>query len=407
MADRDFRLLWWGGFVYFLSIFAQIVARGWLARELTGTNTGLGAVVLAFGVTSLLFTPLGGVAADRFPKRTVLLVSSVILALSSGGLALAISLDVVTFWMLMVSSALQALGFAGMVPARMAFSALIVGPRLLPNAVVLSQISMNANRVIGPALAGVLIELPALGIGGVYWVGTALNLGAMVLFVRLPHGARDAGVDVRSPWAELTDGLSYARRHPTMLVLLATSTAAIMFGFAYVAFLPTVSDEFFDAGSGGFAALSSIGAVGGLITSVALAGRVDADNAWGYQTVAGLGFGVTVALLGVAPTLVVAIAVGFVLGGATAAFQSVNGTLVLATAAPAYHGRMQSLLNLGFSAFGLAALPLGILADAIGLRATLVLMGGLTTVAVALSALWRARVAVAQPAGSSASASSS
>ena len=100
-----FRRLWLAGLVVFLSVTRQAIARGWLARDLTGTNAGLGGVLLAFGVAMLVSTPFGGVAADRFPKRAVIIVSLVLLSASSLWIGIALLLDVVAYCMLLGASA--------------------------------------------------------------------------------------------------------------------------------------------------------------------------------------------------------------------------------------------------------------------------------------------------------------
>ena len=163
-AVPAFRIIWFGTFLYYLSIFSGIVARGALAKELGGTNAALGLVTFAFGVVSVIMTPIGGVLADRVPKRRILLVATSFLAVSNAALGFAEVFDITQFWMLIVTSAAQAMAFATLVPARMAFTIDIVGPKLIPNAVALAQISMNSNRVIGPALAGVFL--------GVAWLSS-------------------------------------------------------------------------------------------------------------------------------------------------------------------------------------------------------------------------------------------
>src|SRR5947209_6201109 len=107
-----FLVLYLNAAVVFLGVMAQTVARGWLAFQLTGSNAALGGVLLSFGVTMLVATPWGGVAADRLPKRLVLQVAVAVLAGSSAWIGLAVAFHVVQYWMLLGAGVLQAVGFA-------------------------------------------------------------------------------------------------------------------------------------------------------------------------------------------------------------------------------------------------------------------------------------------------------
>jgi MFS family permease len=132
----------------------QVIARGYLAYDLTGKNSALGGVMLAFGVPQLVLGLWGGVLADRLPKRNLLVICQAIIALNSAWLATMIELDRVEFWMLIVAGFVQGAGFAFIGPARQAFIGDLVERRSIGNAVVLQQLSMNSTRVIGPSLAG-------------------------------------------------------------------------------------------------------------------------------------------------------------------------------------------------------------------------------------------------------------
>jgi MFS family permease len=387
-----FRAVWTATVLYFLAIFAQMIARGWLAHELSGTKAGLGAVTLAYGVVSVICTPIGGVMADRWNKRRVVVWAVFAMAVLSAALCTAIVTDRLTYWMLLVASAAEAVIFAFIVPARMALTVELVGRGLLHNAVALSQISMNLNRIIGPFAAGVLMAASWSGPAGVYVLGAVVCLAATAFMLRVPAtaGRPRPGAAERSPLSELRSGLAYVRAHPPLGQLLVTSLVVTMFGFSYMTFLPAVSEELFGRGSDGYALMAAASAVGGLVTALGIAGRFGARHGWRIQLVSGIGFGIAVIGLGLAPSFAGSLLVCVLLGACVAGFQSLNATLVMANADPDYHGRLQSMLQLGFSGFGLAGLPLGLLADAIGLRPTMVAMGTLCALVVAAGPLLRA-----------------
>lgn len=394
-----FRSVWIATVLYFLAIFAQMIARGWLAHELTGTKAGLGGVSLAYGVVSVICTPIGGVMADRLNKRTVTVWSIVAMAALGAALATAIITDVLTYWMLLAASGAEALIFAFIVPARMALTIELVGPRLLHNAVALSQISLNLNRILGPFAAGVLMAAAWSGPAGVYVLGTIACCAAVWWASQVPvsAGRPPVGVGPRSAIGEIRSAVRYVRAHPPLGRLLITSIVVTMFGFSYVTFLPAIAEELFAQGADGYAVLSAAGAVGGLAAALVIAGRLGARYGWRIQAVSGVGFGVGVAALGLTRTFPAALLVCVGLGAAVAGFQSMNATMVMASAEPAFHGRLQSMLQLGFSAFGLAGLPLGLAADAFGLRRILVAMGTISAGTVLLAQIRRTPVVPSEP----------
>jgi MFS family permease len=397
LEDPTYRRLWLGGLVSFLAVQMEFIARGWLAYELTGTNSGLGAVFLGFGVPMLLLTPWGGVVADRLPKRKVLIACQLVLGMSSALLALAVVADVITYWMLIAAAVLQGIGFSFLGPARMAFTGELVGPDRLSNAIVLQQMSMNGTRVFGPSIAGALIGIAFVGVGGVYAVTTALMLVAVSVSLRLPPGSVRSGRPTRSPTEELKDGISYVWHQPLLRLLVFTSFVVVMVAFPYVVFLPALASEVYDVGSSGYGVLSAASAFGALGASVFIASRADGPTAWRTQAAAGAAFAVSVAALGLVSSYALALVAVAVVGAASSGFQSLNNALVLSSSDPAYHGRVQSLMMLSFSGFGIAALPIGLLADAIGITTTLTGMGVIALVAIGYYVLARRRIIAADP----------
>jgi MFS family permease len=379
MSIKAYRLLWLGGLFSFVSFQMQMIARSWLAYDLTGSNSALGLVMFGMGVPMLLLTPWGGVAADRLSKRSVILAAQWLLIISGLLVAFAVILDVIDITLLVLSSVAQGVAFAALGPSRMAFTSNLVGRRLLPNAIVLQQMSMNGTRIFGPSLAGVLVAVHWFGPGGVFFLGSGLTILASVMTMRLPPGRpRDDRPPARAI-SEFADGLRYVKRHPHLLLLLVVSLVVIMSAFPYVAFLPTLSDDVFGFGAAGYGLMSGATAVGAVGALIFIAARSGGPNAWMVQASAGTLFGVGLLLLSIAPTFSVAMVILVLIGGATAGFQSLNNSLVLMGSESAYHGRVQSLMMLSFSGFGLVALPLGVIADAIGLQNLFAWMGGITT----------------------------
>ena len=377
-----YRTLFTIGAFGFVATQAQAIARGWLANELSGSNTGLGGVFMAFGVPMLIATPLGGVAADRYAKRTILIVTNVLLLLSALWIAVAVSFDFVEYWMLLATSAMQAAAFSFLVPARMALTGEVVGHGLITNAIVLGQMSINGARVVGPAIAGMFIGIAWIGTAGVYYFSAVLSTMALIACRGLPPGLPRRDGPHTTARSEFTDSLRYvwARRHVANLVIV--SFVAVMVGFPFVAFLPRFATDVLDVGSAGYGFLAAASAIGAVGISAYIAGRGTGRAAWRIQAVSGIAFGSALLVLAIAPGYAAALPAIAAVGAASAGFQAMNNSLVLALSELEFHGRVQSLMMLSFSGFGMAALPLGALADRIGLRETLALMGGTVILAM-------------------------
>ena len=372
----EYRMLWWAGVFSFMSVQGQFVLRGLLAWDLTEREGALGLVYLVFGLTMLVTTPFGGVGADRFAKRTVLLWSQGLIFLAAVLMALVVLTDVITFWMLLCASVAQGLAFAFYGPARVAMAAELVGRDQLGNAITLSLLSMNGTRVFAPALAGVLAGIAVIGIGGAYILSAAMSFASLVLIWRLPHRAATDATP-RNPFSEIAAGVRYVNSDRRLRRLVVASFFVIMFGFNYVAFIPALVEGIFDLGDTWVGLISSASAIGAVAVSLPLAAKADGPGGRRIMVISGIGFGIGVMLLGIAPNIGLAFLVVVAIGGCTTAFQSMSNTLALTTAEDHMQGRVQSLMQLSFAGFGIAAAPIGRLAEVIGLRSALVIMGAI------------------------------
>jgi MFS family permease len=339
----------------------------------------------------LIATPWGGVAADRFPKRTVLLIAVVILIVSSLSVGLAVLADVIEYWMLLVASALQAAAFALYLPARIALIADLVEHDQIGEAVVLSQTAQEAMRVIAPALAGVLIGLSWFGVGGVFLLSAATSTLAAVVLFGLPAGV-PRSVPNRTPIAEMIDAFQYVRSRRGLGLVAMTTIGVVVIGFPYLTFLPTLADERYHVGAGGYGVMAGVAGLGAVTAGLILprTGLI-VQRPWRTIGVAGLALGFSLIALAAADWYWTALAALVAVGAAGLVFQTTTQSLMLSLSDVDYHGRMQSMVVLGFSGFGLAALPLGLLADAITLEATLAVMGAVVIAVTVAFAIRRRR----------------
>ena len=399
----EYRWLWAGAAASFLSVQMMFVARGWLAWQLTEQNLALGGVYLVFGLVMLIGMPLGGVATDRVPKRLLLSTSTGVMVVTQIVMATLIATEVVHYWMLLVTAVAEGLAFSLIAPARVAMAGVAVGPRLMSNAIVLQQIAMNSTRIFGPALAGAILGIygdeDLTGLTIIYYVSAAVMVIAFVSTFFLPPGL-PTGRSGHSPMQELRGGVEHVRGDPRLLGLVVVSLLVTMIAFPYVALLAAYADEVLEIGGDGFGRLMAVSAIGGVGAAVFSADRADGPSANRLQTGFGFGFGAGLIFVSLASSFPVAMMAMIVIGLSATGFQALNNTLALSYAAPAFHGRVQGLLMMSFGAFGIAALPLGAVADAVGIRQTIFCMGAVAILVMLGYVLYRRSLHLA-PGGAS------
>jgi MFS family permease len=388
----DYKKLWWAGTLSFMSVQMQFLLRGVLAWDLTEREGALGLVYLCFGVAMLIATPLGGVAADRLPKRRVLLVSQAALLAAAAGMGIAVVTDRVQFWMLLLAAVTQGTAFGFFGPTRMAFTAELVGREQLGNAITLAGLSMNGTRVFAPSIAGALAGIAIIGIGGAYLIAAVISLGAFVQLLRCPHDESRHATTKARPLAEIADGVRYVMARTHLRRLVFSSFVIIMFGFNYVAFIPALVKGTYDLSDGWVGLMMSASSIGAVLVAVPLATRADGPGVWRLMVFSGIVFGGGVFALGLATQFLVAFAVVAVVGAGTTGYQSLSNTLALNMTDESHHGRVQSLMMLSFAGFGIAAAPLGLLAEWIGLRPAIMFMGLAALLAVVIYAVMEHRM---------------
>jgi predicted MFS family arabinose efflux permease len=242
---------------------------------------------------------------------------------------------------------------------------------------VLQQMVMNSTRIVGPASAALFLwgaPSDRVAISAVFIVTAVIMTATFVMCFLLPPGLPKGGKK-GSPWDDLVLGVRHVRDRPRLALLVTASFLVTMVAFPYIALLPEMADEVFDVGGSGFGILLGVSAVGGVLATVWSANRTTAVGAGSVQTLLGFGFGSALVLIALAPAFAFAVPAIVLIGFVATGFQVFNNTLALQQTEPEYHGRVQGLLMMSFGGFGVAALPLGALADAIGVRWTLLGMG--------------------------------
>lgn len=375
---RDFRVLWFGFLGSWMAMQMQQVARGYLAYKLTGNALSLGIVTLAMGLPRIFLSPLGGVVADRFPKRTVLLWTQAALGFTALFAAVLVATHVITLTWLFVIGLIQGTAFALNMPARQAYLPQIVGKgNQLANAIALNTAGMNLMRVVGPAIAGVMIAIPFINVAGVYFVFAACYVWVWWSVFRVENPGIVAGAR-RNVRSSLVDGFAYIRRHRILVVLMSLGFVPLAIGMPYTSLMPVVALGSLHIGSTGLGLLLTVAGVGALTGTLLIAYLSSFERKGMLQLMLGVLFGA--ALFGFAFSvfehqLFIALPFLFVTGMAGDSYMALNSTLIMMNTDEAVYGRVMGVYMVSQSIRPLTVLPISAIADAIGTPLTLMFSG--------------------------------
>jgi MFS family permease len=385
LSVRDYRVMWLGMLAAFTAMQMQMIAQGFLAYDLTGSATVLGLVGFASGLPQLFLGLIGGVVADRVPKRRLLATTQSATGLIALTTAVLVHSGGIEVWHLYALGVAQGTVFAFNMPARQAWIPQLVGEQHLMNAVALNNAGMNFTRIFGPALAGGLIAAPMVGLAGVFYLIAA----CYVLVVTSTFLIKTSGLPLKrerpsSPAADLRDGVRYVWSDGHLRMLLTLAFLVTCLGMPYQTFLPVFAGEkVLDIGATGLGLLSAAVGIGALAGSLVVASISAMRRQALVQLIMGSGFGVSLVLLGLSRSLVVAMAVLAMVGLTANFFMSLNNTMLMSRTKPRFYGRVMSVYMLSWSCMPLASVPLGRAADSIGAPTATALAGAAIAVLVA------------------------
>ena len=347
----NYRRYFAGQLVSLSGTWMQTVAALWLVLSLTGSGVAVGLTTALQFLPMLLIGAWGGLLADRFPKRKLLMVTQALMALPALGLFAVTLAGVVAPWMVFL--AVFAMGAVNAVdnPTRQSFAIEMVGADRVVNAVSLNSVIVQSARILGPAFAGLLIA--GFGVVPCFAVNI-LSFGAMLfaLWGMDPAQLRSAPPAEHEPGA-IRAALRYVRATPELAVPLALMALVGTLGFNFQVVLPLLARFSFDGGAGAYAALVSAMGIG----SVAGALVTGAHGRTGPKLIAGaaFAFGTTALVAAVAPALAVEVVALALLGAASVTFAAtINSSLQLAVA-PHMRGRVMALYSVVF----LGSTPIG------------------------------------------------
>jgi MFS family permease len=351
LRNRNYRLYFLGQVISVSGTWMQGVAQAWLVLQLSGSGTLLGLVTALQFLPILVAGPLAGVVADRVDKRRLLLVTQSI----AGMLALTLGLLTVTgavqLWMVFVLAFLFGCVVALDNPARQSFVLEMVGSTDLSNAVTLNSVVVNAARIVGPAVAGLLIA--GFSLAACFFINAGSYLAVLTALYRMrPDDLRRPDRAPRGK-GQLREGLRYVRATPELRVPLVVMAVVGTLAYEFQVILPLLARFTFDGGAGVYGAMSSMMGVGAVIGGLATARRSNPTTTTLMR--AALVFGFVILGVAVAPTLPVALIALMFTGAASIVFMATANATLQLRAAPEMRGRVMALWAVAF----LGTTPIG------------------------------------------------
>jgi MFS family permease len=367
---RNYRLYWTGQVVSQIGTWLSLTAVSWMVlTELGGGGTDIGFVAAAQFLPTLLLGTWGGVLADRRDLRRLLLITQSALLLVATLMAVLKFANLIELWMVFPLVGLSGLATAFDNPARQAFVSELVGPELVPNAVALNSAGFNSARIVGPALAGLLIELAGTRI--CFALNAVSYLAAIAGLVAISRSQLHSRPAVVRAKGQIREGLRYAREVPVLWVALLTMAVVGTISMNFTVLVPLLARTTFKTGAGAFGLLTTAMGAGSLVGSLRVARNVEPTLT--QLGKASLALGVAMLATAVSPVLPVAMVTIAICGACVMTFLAATNTVLQLNARPDMRGRVLSLylvLFIGTSPFGSPIV--GWIAQAFGTRISFV-----------------------------------
>lgn len=387
---RNFRFLWGGTLFASAGNWIQQVTLGWLIYDMTENAFLVGTLQGVRALPFLLIGPLAGVVADRMDRRKLLLVNQFFL----GSIALLFAIDVATknvqVWHLFLFAILSGAGWAFNNPIRQALVANCVPRESLMNAIALNSIAFNINRVLGPALGGLLIAFFGPATNFFLQASCYMGVALMVFPIRIEH--KVPGGKTSPMLSNLVEGLKYVSKEQTTLALILVALIPALFIMPFVnGLMPVFSEEVLNAGPEGLGLLLSAMGFGGLLGALTVASVRNVRRRGVLLLVAAVFVGLS--MIGLSRTSWMPLALFWlvVIGMAHMTYMTTNNTILQTITPDEFRGRVMSLYMLDHGFVPLGGLMAGTLAQFLH-SPTAILIGGCTTVLLILAVGVRFRV---------------
>ena len=361
---RNFRLYWFAGIGQAAALGMQFLILGWLVLELTNSPAQLGLVIAIYGAPNLALLMFGGIFADRVDRRWMLFYSQTIVAALIFGAATLTLYQLISIWHIYgIAFILGTIQGVNM-PARMAIVPDLVGKNDILNATSLNMAVFNTGRIMGPSLAGWIIQHVGMG-HALYFNALCYALGCVCLLMMSGVESRSQNKDanmLRDFWA----GIKYVAMTPIAFTMVGMSFAFGFFGAAYVQVLPAFGKEVLRLNADGAGFLLTVAGIGSLAGNIYLASLGNTKNKNWLLLGMIILFGVSLFFFALSPIYIVSLVLLFFTGVGFTGFISMGTAILQISTPPELQGRMMSLWLIGAAVHYIGAWPLGTVGEYYG-----------------------------------------
>ena len=381
---RDFRWLWLGSLVAYMSLNLQMLNRSWLVVILEDNSPlALALVMMSFALPMTFVSPIGGVLADKWSKKKLIAASQIGSAVVTFGLGILDFTGVIQFWHLLASGLLNGVMMAINGPSRQAIVSDIVPKEALMNAISLNNSAMSITRILGPALGGFLIVyfvdwIPLLesGTAGVFFVIAAVYIFAALSILRIKTDVIIQKDKLKSSFVkELFAGLIYVLHHKIIRVVLFVNLIGSVFGWAFMTLMPAWARVVLNVNADDLGILLTVIGVGSLVATLGLASLSNFKYRGILLIASCLLWGLSLALISKMDQFYIVYPLLLFIGIASGIFMSLGMTLMQYYSEPEMRGRVMSVAVMPFGVSSMSAVPFGMIATKIGIENSLMISG--------------------------------
>lgn len=265
---KYFRFYWLSMFVSLVGTWTQTVTQGWLVFELTNSSFLLGVVGFLASLPIFVLSVFGGLLADRVNKRNILICTQAAFMLLAFLLAVLTQSRLIAPWQIMLIALCNGMIMAFDAPARQSIVVELVGKEHLFNAIALNSVAFNSSRIIGPAIAAVMVSI--IGMSGCFYLNgiSFLPLIFALFYIRFAPGQP---ANNNSAFKDIKAGLLFVRGQPRILALMSVVCAMSIFGVSYIILMPVFASHVLGVGMRGLGGLVSSSGIGALAGALGLA----------------------------------------------------------------------------------------------------------------------------------------